>query len=106
MIRRLAVVLATIALMMVGLVPAAPAQHSLQAAPRREFAGKSYHPASAPGQGVRQSGSEIRDPRSATAKPSLRGGTGIRTQGTGSPVQQFSRLPPSSARPSLPEWTG
>ena len=30
------------------------------------------------------------------------GGGGIRTHGTGNPAQQFSRLPPSSARPPLP----
>jgi hypothetical protein len=30
------------------------------------------------------------------------GGGGIRTHGTGNPVQQFSRLPPSAARPPLP----
>ena len=33
--------------------------------------------------------------------PVARGEGGIRTHGTGNPVQQFSRLPPSSTRPPL-----
>ena len=40
---------------------------------------------------------------SAEVATTLRGGSGIRTHGTGYPAQRFSRPSPSSARPSLQE---
>ena len=50
--------------------------------------------------GIRTHGTDIRDP-SIRAVECPGGGSGIRTHGTANTVQQFSRLSPSSTRPSL-----